>query len=128
MSPQLAREAFVGAAGIAAGAFVWKLLFTSISLGTGFVGGEMVPLFIVGALAGGQLAEAFGASAPLFAAVGMVATFAAASNTPIACIIIGIELFGTGPIIPVSIGCILAYALSGHHSIYHAQKRVHVRH
>ena len=128
LSPQLAREAFVGAAGIAAGAFVWKLLFTSISLGTGFVGGEMVPLFIVGALAGGQLAEAFGASAPLFAAVGMVATFAAASNTPIACIIIGIELFGTGPIIPISIGCILAYALSGHHSIYHAQRRVHVRH
>jgi H+/Cl- antiporter ClcA len=128
LSPELARDAFVGAAGITAAAFIWKLLFTSVSLGTGFVGGEMVPLFIIGALAGSQLANAVGANAPLFAAVGMVATFAAASNTPLACIVIGIELFGAGPIIPIAVGCVLAYGLSGHHSIYHAQKRVSVRH
>ena len=122
VSAHLAEDAFAGAVGIVVGAFAWKLVFTSVSLGTGFIGGEMVPLFIIGALAGAQTGQLLGASIPLFAAIGMMATFAAASNTPIACIVIGVELFGAGEILPLALTCILAYALSGRRGIYHSQK------
>ncbi len=122
LSTHLAEGAFSGAVGIAVGAFAWKLVFTSISLGTGFIGGEMVPLFIIGALAGAQTGRLLNASIPLFAAIGMMATFAAASNTPIACIVIGVELFGAGALIPLALVCVLAYALSGQRGIYHSQK------
>ena len=122
VSAHLAEDAFAGAVGIAVGAFAWKLVFTSVSLGTGFIGGEMVPLFIIGALAGALTGQLLGASIPLFAAIGMMATFAAASNTPIACIVIGVELFGAGEILPLALTCILAYALSGRRGIYHSQK------
>ena len=122
LSTHLAEGAFAGAVGIAVGAFAWKLVFTSVSLGTGFIGGEMVPLFIIGALAGAQTGRLLHASIPLFAAIGMMATFAAASNTPIACIVIGIELFGIGAILPLAIACVLSYAISGRRGIYHSQK------
>jgi len=128
LSGPLAREAFVGAAGITAAAFAWKFVFTAVSLGTGFIGGEMVPLFIIGALAGAQVADLLGASLPLFAAVGMVATFSAASNAPIACIVLGVELFGANAMIPFTIACVLSYVVSGHGGIYSAQKRTQVRH
>ena len=122
LSAHLAEGAFAGAVGIAVGAFAWKLVFTSVSLGTGFIGGEMVPLFIIGALAGAQTGRLLNASIPLFAAIGMMATFAAASNTPIACTVIGIELFGAGALLPLAFTCVLAYMLSGHRGIYHSQK------
>ena len=128
LSGPLAKQAFVGAAGISAAAFAWKFVFTSVSLGTGFIGGEMVPLFIIGALAGAQVADLLGASVPLFAAVGMVATFSAASNAPIACIVLGVELFGANALVPFTIACVLAYVVSGHGGIYSAQKRTVVRH
>ena len=122
LSQPLAQAAFIGGAGITAGAFLWKLVFTSVSLGTGFIGGEMVPLFIMGALAGAQLASLFGASTPLFAAVGMMATFGAAANTPLACIVIGVELYGASPIVALTITCIVAYVVSGRTGIYHSQR------
>ena len=122
LSTHLAEGAFAGAVGIAVGAFAWKLVFTSVSLGTGFIGGEMVPLFIIGALAGAQTGRLLDASIPLFAAIGMMATFAAASNTPIACIVIGVELFGAAAMIPLALVCVLAYASSGQRGIYHSQK------
>jgi len=122
LSQPLARAAFVGGVGIATGAFLWKLVFTSVSLGSGFIGGEMVPLFIMGALAGSQLASLFGESASLFAAVGMMATFGAAANTPVACIVIGVELFGSSPIAALTITCIGAYVISGRTGIYHSQR------
>jgi len=122
LSAHLAEGAFAGVVGIAVGAFAWKLVFTSVSLGTGFIGGEMVPLFIIGALAGAQTGRLLNASITLFAAIGMMATFAAASNTPIACIVIGIELFGAGATLPLALTCVLAYALSGRRGIYHSQK------
>lgn len=128
LSTSLGHKAFAGAAGIAAAAFAWKFVFTSISLGTGFIGGEMVPLFIIGALAGAQVATVLGASVPLFAAVGMVATFSAAANVPIACVIMGIELFGANALIPFTIACVLSYVMSGHGGIYSAQKRTAIRH
>ena len=118
ISTDLMYGALTGAVGVAAAAFAWKLVFTATSLGSGFVGGEMFPLFIMGALAGAQFARITDASVPLFAALGLIAVFAAASNTPVTCIVIGIELFGWGGLgayIPV---VLIAVALSGDHTIY----------
>ncbi|MDP4701856.1 MAG: chloride channel protein [Ilumatobacteraceae bacterium] len=118
ISIPLLEGALTGAVGLAALACLWKLLFTAVSLGTGFVGGEVFPLFIIGALAGAQFARVTHASVPLFAALGLIAVFAAASNTPLTCIVIGIELFGWNALPAYCIVCILTYALSGKHTIY----------
>ena len=118
ISIPLLEGALTGAVGLAALACLWKLLFTAVSLGTGFVGGEVFPLFIIGALAGAQFARVTHASIPLFAALGLVAVFAAASNTPLTCIVIGIELFGWNALPAYCIVCILSYVLSGKHTIY----------
>lgn len=118
ISITLIESALTGAAGLAALACIWKLLFTAVSLGTGFVGGEVFPLFIIGALAGAQFARVTHASIPLFAALGLIAVFAAASNTPLTCIVIGIELFGWTALPAYCIVCLLSYALSGKHTIY----------
>ena len=122
LSTQIAEAALLGAAGLAALAFLWKFLFTTVSLGTGFVGGEVLPIFIIGALVGAQTGRLLDASIPLFAALGFVGVFAAAANTPLACLVIGIELFGSNAILPMAIVCALAYGLSGTSSIYSAQR------
>ena len=118
ISIPLLEGALTGAIGLAVLACLWKLLFTAVSLGTGFVGGEVFPLFIIGALAGAQFARVTHASIPLFAALGLVAVFAAASNTPLTCIVIGVELFGWNALPAYCIVCILSYVLSGKHTIY----------
>jgi H+/Cl- antiporter ClcA len=118
ISTDLMYGALTGAVGIAAAAFAWKLIFTATSLGSGFVGGEMFPLFIMGALAGAQFARLTDASIPLFAALGLIAVFAAASNTPVTCIVIGIELFGWGGLGAYVPAVLIAVAVSGDHTIY----------
>lgn len=118
ISTDLMYGALTGAVGIAAAAVVWKLVFTATSLGSGFVGGEMFPLFIMGALAGAQFARLTDASIPLFAALGLIAVFAAASNTPLTCIVIGIELFGWGGLGAYLPAVLIAVAVSGDHTIY----------
>ena len=118
ISTDLMYGALTGAVGIAAAAFAWKLVFTATSLGSGFVGGEMFPLFIMGALAGAQFARLTDASIPLFAALGLIAVFAAASNTPFTCIVIGIELFGWGGLGAYLPAVLIAVAVSGDHTIY----------
>ena len=122
LSTGIAETALVGAVGLSAAAFLWKLVFTSVSLGSGFVGGEVLPVFIIGALVGAQTGRVLDASIPLFAALGFIGVFAAAANTPIACLVIGIELFGTGAVLPMAIVCGLAYAFSGSSSIYTSQR------
>nr|NKQ94863.1 voltage-gated chloride channel protein [Escherichia coli] len=72
----------------------WKLLFTAITIGTGFKGGEVTPLFFIGAALGNTIASLTGAPADLMAGLGFIAVFAGATNTPIACTLMGIELFG----------------------------------
>lgn len=93
----------------------WKTIFTVITLSAGFKGGEVTPLFFIGAAMGNALGG-------LMAAVGFVAVFAGATNTPLACMIMGIELFGATHAVPLAIGCFLAYVASGHSSIYVAQR------
>jgi len=120
VSFDLVEIALTGAVGIAAAAFLWKIAFTTVSLGSGFVGGEMLPLFVIGALSGAQFARVTDASIPLFAALGLIAVFAAASNTPFACIVIGIELFGWAGLPAYAVVCFIAVLSSGEHTIYPA--------
>jgi H+/Cl- antiporter ClcA len=105
-------------------AFALKILFTAITLGAGFLGGEVTPLFFVGAALGNVLARLLGIPIELGAGVGLAAVFAAASNTPLALSIMAIELLGA-PVFPhVVIVCVLGYLLSGHRTIYPAQRRL----
>ncbi len=110
--------------GVEKWSWLWKLIFTAITLGTGFKGGEVTPLFFIGAALGNTLAWVSGAPVDLFAALGFIAVFAGATNTPIACTIMGVELFGGEHILYYAIACFMAYYFSGHSGIYSAQ-RIH---
>ncbi len=107
---------------IPAGAWLWKLGFTVITLSAGFKGGEVTPLFFIGAALGNALAMALGAPIDLFAAIGFVAIFAGATNTPLASTLLGIELFGAGNGVYLATACVIAYRFSGHSGIYAAQR------
>ncbi len=102
--------------------WLWKLLFTAITLGTGFKGGEVTPLFFIGAALGNTIALLTGAPVDLLAGLGFIAVFAGATNTPIACTIMGVELFGADHALYYAIACFTAYYFSGHSGIYHAQR------
>ena len=100
----------------------WKLLFTAITLGSGFKGGEVTPLFFIGATLGHTLALFLGAPVDLFAALGFIAIFAGATNTPLACTVMGIELFGATHAVYFAVACFIAYLFSGHSGNYTAQR------
>ena len=103
-------------------AWAWKIVFTVLSISTGFKGGEVTPLFFIGAGLGNAIAGSIGAPIDLFAALGFVAIFAAASNTPLACTIMGIELFGATHTVYIAAACFVAYLCSGHSGIYLSQR------
>jgi len=109
-------------AGVPDWAFVAKLVFTAITLGAGFLGGEVTPLFLIGAALGGVLAPLLGIPRELGVGVGMAAVFAAASNTPLALSIMAVELLGANVLPHVVIVCVVAYLISGHRSIYPSQR------
>lgn len=100
----------------------WKLLLTAITLGMGFKGGEVTPLFFIGATLGNAIAVLTGAPIDLFAGLGFIAVFAGATNTPIACTLMGIELFGSANVIYYAVACFTAYYFSGHSGIYGSQR------
>jgi H+/Cl- antiporter ClcA len=102
--------------------WLWKLLLTAITLGMGFKGGEVTPLFFIGATLGNVLATYTGCPIDLLAGLGFIAVFAGATNTPLACTIMGVELFGGQHILYYAIACFAAYYCSGHKSIYSAQR------
>jgi H+/Cl- antiporter ClcA len=99
-----------------------KFLFTVVTLSAGFKGGEVTPLFFIGAALGNALGGVLGAPVDLFAGLGFVAVFAGATNTPLACTIMGVELFGATHIVPIAIACFVAYLCSGHSGIYLSQR------
>lgn len=103
-------------------AFLLKIVFTAVTLGSGFMGGEVTPLFAIGSSLGAVLAGPLGVDAGLLASIGFVAVFAGASNTPLACALMGIELFGGGGAVYLLTGCVIAFLASGHHSIYPTQR------
>lgn len=98
-----------------------KIFMTSLTLGAGFKGGEVTPLFFTGATLGNALSMAIPLPMSLLAGVGFVAVFAGATNTPLACTLMGLELFGTEAGIFIGLGCVLAYLFSGHAGIYNSQ-------
>lgn len=102
--------------------WLWKLLFTAITLSTGFKGGEVTPLFFIGAALGNTLAVLLGAPVDLFAGLGFIAVFAGASNTPLACTIMGVELFGGEHTMYYAVACFTAYFFSGMSGIYSSQR------
>lgn len=102
--------------------WLWKLLFTAITLGMGFKGGEVTPLFFIGAALGNTIAMLTGMPVDLMAGIGFIAVFAGATNTPIACTLMGIELFGSENVLYYAIACFTAYYFSGHSGIYHSQR------
>lgn len=110
------------AGGASSFSWLWKLVFTAVTLGTGFKGGEVTPLFFVGAALGNTIAMLCGAPVDLLAGLGFIAVFAGATNTPIACTIMGVELFGAGNLLYYAIACFTAYYFSGHSGIYQSQR------
>lgn len=103
-------------------AFLWKIVFTSTTLGAGFQGGEVTPLFAIGSTLGNALAGPLHLYAPFLASLGFIAVFCGAANTPIACFIMGIELFGAEGALFMFIACIISYLFSGHNGIYTSQQ------
>ncbi len=101
--------------------FALKMLFTIVTLAAGFKGGEVTPLFFIGATLGNALSYFIPLPPGLLAGMGFVAVFAGATNTPIACMIMAIELFGSECGVYVAIACVVAYLLSGNSSIYTKQ-------
>lgn len=99
-----------------------KMLFTVVTLSAGFKGGEVTPLFFIGAALGNALAGVLGAPVDLMAGLGFVAVFAGAANTPLACTLMGIELFGATHGVYIATACFLAYLCSGHSGIYLSQR------
>ncbi len=110
------------AGGADAFSWLWKTVFTTITLGTGFKGGEVTPLFYIGATLGNTLANLMNAPISLFAALGFIGVFAGATNTPLACTFMGVELFGGEYVMFFAIACFTAYFFSGHSGIYSSQR------
>ena len=104
--------------GAATWSWAWKLLFTVITLTSGFKGGEVTPLFFIGATLGHTLAVLLGAPVDLLAGLGLVAVFAGATKTPLACTLMGIELFGGHYVFYFAVACWVAHYVSGPTSIY----------
>ncbi len=101
--------------------FFIKLLLTSFTIGAGFKGGEVTPLFFIGATLGNVLIWFIPLPMSLLAGMGFVAVFAGATNTPIACTLMGIELFGIESGVFIALACCTAYLFSGHSGVYSSQ-------
>lgn len=99
-----------------------KFLLTAITLAAGFKGGEVTPLFFIGATLGSALSIVIPLPVSVLAALGFVAVFAAAANTPVACVLMGIELFGGQNVVFIAVACVVAYMFSGQTSIYSSQR------
>ena len=106
-------------------AFLWKLLFTAVTLGTGYKGGEVVPCFFVGATFGCTVGALLGLPAGFAAAIGLVCVFCGAVNCPLASILLSVELFGSEELVYFALACGLAYMLSGYFGLYSSQKIIY---
>lgn len=102
--------------------WLWKTVYTSVTIGTGFKGGEVTPLFYIGATLGNALSGLLNAPVSLFAALGFIAVFAGATNTPVACTMMGVELFGAEHVVFFALACFIAYLFSGYIGIYGTQQ------
>lgn len=105
--------------------FALKLLFTAVTLSSGFKGGEMVPTFFIGSTLGCALGPVLGIPAGFAAAVGLAAVFCGAVNCPVAATILAIELFGADGAIYFAVAIAISYMLSGYTGLYRSQKIIY---
>lgn len=103
-------------------AFFWKIVFTAVTIGCGFKGGEIVPTFFIGATLGCVVGPVLGMPAGFAAAIALIAVFCGAVNCPIASIILSVEMFGSSELIYFALACGISYMLSGYYGLYSSQK------
>lgn len=120
---QVISRAFSGS--VVPYAFLLKMLFTAITLGAGFKGGEIVPSFFVGASFGCLFGSITGFSPVLCTAVGMVSVFCGVTNCPISSLLISFELFGFEGMPFYLLACAFSYMLSGYFGLYNSQKIIY---
>lgn len=109
-------------------AFILKIIFTALTLGAGFKGGEIVPTLFVGATFGNAAGKLLGLGGSFGAGLGMAALFCGVTNCPLTSLILSIELFGTEGLIYYAVACAVSYKLSGYYGLYSAQKIVYSKH
>lgn len=105
-------------------AFMFKIIFTAITIGSGFKGGEIVPTLFIGATLGFTMADIVGMPVAFCAAIGMVALFASVTNCPIATVFLAVELFGGEGLLYYAMAIFVAFVMSGYFSLYTGQKIV----
>lgn len=101
--------------------FALKLLFTAVTLAAGFKGGEIVPTFCIGATFGCALGNLIGLDAGFAAALGLVGLFCCVTNSPIAAIVLSIEMFGSANVYLFAFVCVVAFVISGNWGLYNSQ-------
>ncbi|WP_018922706.1 chloride channel protein [Salsuginibacillus kocurii] len=102
-------------------AFLAKLVFTAVTMGTGFVGGEAIPLFFMGATLGNTISTIIDLPMSFLAGLGLIATFAGGANTPIAAFLLAVEMFDGKGIEYFFLACLISYIFSGHHGLWPSQ-------
>lgn len=105
--------------------FLLKMLFTAVTLGAGFKGGEIVPSFFIGASFGCMMGNLAGFAPELCTAVGMGAVFCGVTNCPITSLLICFELFGYEGMPYYLLSIAVSYMLSGYYGLYHSQKIIY---
>lgn len=103
-------------------AFLIKIIFTALTLGAGFRGGEIVPVLFTGATFGNVVGKFLGMSPSFGAALGMTSIFCGVTNCPLTAIILGAEIFGGGGLLFFALSCAVSYMLSGYFGLYSEQK------
>jgi len=106
-------------------AFLLKIVFTMVTLGAGFKGGEIVPVFFTGATFGCVIAPLIGLNASFGAAIGLVSVFCGVTNCPMTSLLLALELFGGEQLPLFALSCAVSYMLSGYYSLYTEQKIVY---
>ena len=101
--------------------FLLKMLFTAVTLAAGFKGGEIVPTFCIGASFGCLLGGLLGLDTGICGALGLIGLFCCATNSPIASIVLSIEMFGSSNLYLFALVCVICFVLSGNSGLYASQ-------
>ena len=101
--------------------FIVKMLFTAVTLAAGFKGGEIVPTFCIGATFGCLIGGLLGLDAGVAGALGLVGLFCCATNSPLASVMLSVEMFGSGYLHLFVLICVICFVLSGHSGLYASQ-------
>ena len=105
--------------------FILKIIFTAITIGFGYKGGEIVPTIFIGATFGSLVGGMIGLPPAFSAAVGMIALFCAVVNCPIASIILSVEMFGSQGLVMFAVAVCISFMLSGYYGLYTGQKIIY---